>query len=147
MRPYPIRGFGVVDVLSELHAVPGPGGHGTMVTGTARAWVRRLDNRFLLWVAGGLPQLTTNVTRGPDRIIRCTNLRLTAPKLNLVATGMRRIDGTFFFESAGRHADYGPLRVTLDGRIERPRLAVQLRGAGGAPGLPGGPPDPRPQPP
>jgi len=126
MRTYTIPGFGIVDVLSELHAVPGPGGHGTMVTGTARAWVRRLDNRFLLWVAGGLPQLTTNVTRGPDRIIRFTNLRLTAPKLNLVATGMRRIDGTFFFESAGRHADYGPLRVTLDGRIERPRLAVRL---------------------
>jgi len=126
MRTYAIPGFGIVDVLSELHAVPGPGGHGTMVTGTARAWVRRLDNRFLLWVAGGLPQLTTNVTRGPDRIIRFSNLRLTAPKLDLVAAGMRRIDGTFQFEGAGRHADYGPLRLTLDGRIERPRLAVRL---------------------
>ena len=39
---------------------------------------------------------------------------------------MRRIDGTFQFEGAGRHADYGPLRLTLDGRIERPRLAVRL---------------------
>jgi translocation and assembly module TamB len=126
MRTYVIPGFGVVDVLSELHAVPGAGGHGTMVTGTARAWVRRLDNRFLAWVAGGLPQLTTNLTRGPDRIIRFGNLRLTAPRLDLVANGMRRIDGTFQFEGAGRHADYGPLRLTLDGRIERPRLAVRL---------------------
>ena len=95
-------------------------------TGTARAWVRRLDNRFLLWVAGGLPKLTTNLTRGPDRIIRFSNLRLTAPKLSLIAAGPRRTDGTFFFEGAGRHADYGPLRITLDGRIERPRLAVRL---------------------
>jgi translocation and assembly module TamB len=126
MRTYAIPGFGVVDVLSELHAVPGPGGHGTMVTGTARAWVRRLDNRFLAWVAGGLPQLETNLTRGADRIIRFGNLRLTSPKLTLVANGIRRIDGSFQFEGAGRHADYGPIRIGLDGRIERPRLTVRL---------------------
>jgi len=126
MRTYTIPGFGVVDVLSELRAVPGPDGRGTKVTGTARAWVRRLDNRFLAWVAGGLPRLETNLTRGPDRIIRFSNLRLIAPKLNLVASGIRRIDGTFQLEGAGRHADYGPLRVSLDGRIERPRLVVRL---------------------
>ena len=34
MRTYAIPGFGMVDVLSELRAVPGPGGRGTMVTGT-----------------------------------------------------------------------------------------------------------------
>ncbi len=126
MRTYTIPGFGVVDVLSELRAVPGPGGRGTMVTGTARAWVRRLDNRFLLWVAGGLPTLTTSLTRGPDRIVRFSNLRIAAPKLALAGSGLRRIDGTFQFEGGGRHADYGPLRLTLDGRLERPRLAVRL---------------------
>src|SRR5436190_1041432 len=126
MRTYVIPGFGVVDVLSELRAVPGPGGRGTLVTGTARAWVRRLDNRFLGWVAGGLPRLETQLTRGPDRIIRFTNLRLVAPKLTLTGSGIRRIDGTFQFEGAGRHADYGPLRLGLDGRIERPRLAIRL---------------------
>src|SRR5436190_11777331 len=126
MRTYVIPGFGVVDVLSELRAVPGPGGRGTLVTGTARAWVRRLDNRFLGWVAGGLPRLETQLTRGPDRIIRFTNLRLVAPNLTLTGSGIRRIDGTFQFEGAGRHADYGPLRLGLDGRIERPRLAIRL---------------------
>jgi translocation and assembly module TamB len=126
MRTYVIPGLGVVDVLSELRAVPGPGGRGTMVTGTARAWVRRLDNRFLFWVAGGLPRLETQLTRGPDRIIRFTNLRLIAPKLTLAGSGIRRIDGTFQFEGTGRHADYGPLRLGLDGRIERPRLAIRL---------------------
>ncbi|HYN45788.1 MAG TPA: translocation/assembly module TamB, partial [Allosphingosinicella sp.] len=126
MRTYAIPGFGLVDVLSELRAVPGPGGRGTMVTGTARAWVRRLDNRFLFWVAGGLPTLTTSLTRGPDRILRFSNLRIAAPKLALAGSGLRRIDGTFQFEGAGRHGDYGPLRLTLDGRIERPRLAIRL---------------------
>jgi translocation and assembly module TamB len=126
MRTYVIPGFGVVDVLSELRAVPGPGGRGTMVTGTAKAWVRRLDNRFLLWAAGGLPRLETQLTRGPDRIIRFTNLRLIAPKLTLAGSGIRRIDGTFQFEGAGGHADYGPLRLALDGRIERPRIAARF---------------------
>ena len=123
---YPIPGFGLVDVLSELRAVPGPGGRGTMVTGTARAWVRRLDNRFLAWVAGGLPRLETSLTRGPDRIVRFANLRIFAPKIGLAVNGIRRIDGTFQLDGAGRHADYGPLTIGLDGRIERPRLAIRL---------------------
>ncbi len=126
MRLYLIPGFGLVDVLAELRAVPGPGNRGTVVTGTSRAWVRRLDNRFLAWVGGGLPRLETSLTRGPDRIVHFANLRIFAPRLALTANGMRRTDGTFLFESAGRHADYGPLRLNLDGRIERPRLAVRL---------------------
>jgi translocation and assembly module TamB len=126
MRSYVIPGFGVVDVLTELRAVPGPGGKGTMVTGTARAWVRRLDNRFLAWVSGGLPTLSTSLTRGPDRIVHFSNLRIAAPDIALAATGFRRTDGTFSLEGAGRHNDFGPLRITLDGRLERPRLAVRL---------------------
>ncbi|HST37301.1 MAG TPA: translocation/assembly module TamB domain-containing protein [Allosphingosinicella sp.] len=126
MRTYTIPGFGVVDVLTELRAVPGPGGKGTAVAGTARAWVRRLDNRFLSWVSGGLPQLDTNLTRGPDKIVHFTNLRIAAPHITLGGTGLRRTDGTFQFEGGGRHTDYGPLRLTLDGRLERPRLVVRL---------------------
>ena len=94
MQRYLIPGFGVIDVLSELHAVPGPGGHGTMVTGQSRAWVRRFDNRFLAWVAGGLPRLETSLTRGPDGIVHFANLRIFAPSLNLVANGYRRRDNT-----------------------------------------------------
>ena len=135
MRAYVIPGFGVVDVLSELRAVPGPGGKGTMVTGRARAWVRRMDNRFLAWVAGGLPTLTTDLIRGPDRIVRFSNLRIAAPRLALAGNGFRRIDGTFSFEGAGRHADYGPLRLGLEGRIERPQLAIRLERPAEALGL------------
>jgi len=126
LRSYLIPGFGLVDVLTELRAVPGPGGRGTIVTGTARAWVRRLDNRFLAWVAGGLPTLDTSLTRGTDKIVRFANLRIASPDLALAGDGLRRTDGTFSFEGGGRHADFGPLRLTLDGRLERPRLTVRL---------------------
>ena len=123
---YAIPGFGVVDVTGTLRAVPGAGGRGTQVTGDARAQVTRLDNRFLAWVSGGLPRLDTAFTRGPDRILRFQNLRIAAPKLALTANGLRRREGTYSFESAGRHADFGPLRMTLEGRLERPQLAVRL---------------------
>ncbi len=126
MQSYPIPGFGLVDVDSDLRAVPGPGGRGTTVTGTARAQVRRLDNRFLEWLSGGLPRLETSLSRGPDGIVRFENWRIAAPSLRLSGSGMRRRDGTFAFEGGGEHGDYGPLQLTLDGRIERPKLAVRL---------------------
>ena len=126
MQSYVIPGFGVVDVLSELRAVPGPGGRGTLVAGPVRAWVRRMDNRFLAWVTGGLPRLETNLVRGPDGIVRFSNLRIASPKLALTAAGFRRRDGTFSLEGNGRHSDYGALRISLDGQLDRPRLAVRF---------------------
>ena len=126
LQRYEIPGFGQVDVLSELRAVPGPGGRGTIVTGEARASVRRMDNRFLAWVSGGLPQLRTNLTRGPDGIVHFSNMRIEAPDIALAARGFRRRDGTFSMEGSGTHQDYGPLRIGLEGRLERPRLEVRL---------------------
>ncbi|HEV2867089.1 MAG TPA: translocation/assembly module TamB, partial [Allosphingosinicella sp.] len=126
MQAYPIPGFGLVDVQSALRAVPGPGRKGTLVIGQARAQVRRFDNSFLSWVAGGLPRLDTTLTRSPDGIVSFANLRIAAPKLALAAQGVRRRDNTYTFEAAGRHGDYGPVRLTLEGRLERPRLALRL---------------------
>jgi translocation and assembly module TamB len=126
MQRYEIPGLGIVDVISELRAVPGPGGRGTMVTGTGRAWVRRMDNEFLLWLGGGLPEIETGIVRGPDGIIRFENLRLAAPDLRLVGSGLRRRDGTFQFEGGGAHGEYGPVRLNLDGEISRPRMAIRL---------------------
>jgi translocation and assembly module TamB len=126
MRNYLIPGFGTVDALTQLRIVPGPDGHGTMTTGTAQGWVRRLDNRFLSWVSGGLPRAETNLTRGPDRIVHFSNLRVTSPKVSFAGTGLRRTDATYSFAGTARHADYGPARLTLDGRLERPRLALRL---------------------
>lgn len=126
MQRYYIPGFGIVDVKSELTVVPGPNRVGTRVTGRARAWVRRFDNRFLAYLAGGLPRLETQLERGRDGIVHLSGLRIFAPKLTLTARGFRRRDGSFYLEGAGEQAQYGPVRLTLDGRIERPRLDVRL---------------------
>lgn len=123
---YYIPGLGIVDVKSSLSVVPGPNRVGTRVIGRAQAWVRRFDNGFLAGLAGGLPYLDTNLTRDRDGIVRFSNLRITAPNLVISGNGFRRRDGTMFFEGSGRQATYGALRLSLDGRIERPKLAIFL---------------------
>ena len=123
---YLIPGLGIVDVKSELHIVPGPGGHGTRVVGRGQVWVRRFDNAFLNSLAGGLPYIETGLERDADGIIHFTNLRLRAPSIQLQGNGYRRKDGTFHFEGSGSQARYGPIRLILDGAIDRPRLDLRL---------------------
>lgn len=132
---YLIPGLGLVDVLSDLKIAPGPNGRGTMVTGTGRAWVRRFDNRFLAGLAGGLPQIETDLVRGPDRVLHFRNLRLTAPAIRIAGNGFRRTDGTFHFEGSGTQADYGPFTLDLDGRIDRPKMVIRLERPADALGL------------
>ena len=123
---YAIPGPGIVDVMTELKVVPGPGGKGSRVVGTGKALVRRLDNSFFRDLAGGLPRIETNLERGNDGIVHFTNLQLFAPKLRLSGAGRRNRDGTFHIEARGRQAKYGALRMILDGRIERPRVELFL---------------------
>ena len=123
---YFIEGLGVVDVQSELKVVPGPGGKGSRVVGTGRAWVRRLDNSFFAGLTGGLPRIETQLERGTDGIVRFTGMQFYSPKLRLAGEGHRNRDGTFHIVARGRQATYGPLRMVLDGRIERPRVQLFL---------------------
>jgi translocation and assembly module TamB len=123
---YFIEGLGIVDVQSELKVVPGPGGKGSRIVGTGRAWVRRLDNSFFASLTGGLPRIETNLERGPDGIVRFSNLQFYSPKLRLTGEGLRNRDGTFHIVARGQQATYGPLRMVLDGRIERPRVQLFL---------------------
>ncbi len=123
---YFIEGLGIVDVLTDLKVVPGPGGKGTLVTGKGRAWVRRLDNSFFASLTGGLPRIETDLTRTPDGILHFTNLQLYSPKLRLSGEGIRRRDGTFHITARGRQAQYGPVRMVLDGNIARPRVELFL---------------------
>jgi translocation and assembly module TamB len=132
---YLIPGLGLVDVLTELKVVRHPSGRGTLVTGHGRAWVRRFDNRFLAGLAGGLPQIEADLVRGNDKIVRFSNLRLVAPDIRIAGTGFRRADGSFFFEGSGRQGQYGPFAMRLDGRIERPRMAIRLQSPNQAMGL------------
>ncbi len=122
---YLIPGIGLVDVKSDLHVVPGPD-HKARVVGKAEAWVRRLDNDFFASLTGGLPHLTTDLERTPDGILHFSNLQLYSPKLRLAGSGIRRRDGTFQIEASGRQAKYGPVRMTLDGHIERPHVELLL---------------------
>ena len=126
MQRYLIPGLGIVDVVTDLHVVPGPNGHGSHVVGTAKAWVRRLDNSFFESLTGGLPSLTTNLERGSDGIVHLTNLQLYSPKLRLSGAGERLKDGTFHISAAGKQAKYGPVKMILDGHIERPKLQLFL---------------------
>jgi translocation and assembly module TamB len=126
MQRYLIPGLGIVDVMTDLKVVPGPNGHGSYVVGTGKAWVRRLDNSFFRDLTGGLPYLTTNLERGGDGIVHFTNLQIYSPKLRLSGAGQRLRDGTFHIIASGRQAKYGPLKLVLDGHIERPRVELLL---------------------
>jgi translocation and assembly module TamB len=126
MQRYLIPGLGIVDVITDLKVVPGPNGKGSHVVGTAKAWVRRLDNSFFRDLTGGLPSLTTNLERGGDGIVHFSKLQIYSPKLRLSGAGQRFRDGTFHIVASGRQAKYGPVRLVLDGHIERPRLDIFL---------------------
>jgi translocation and assembly module TamB len=126
MQRYLIPGLGIVEVITDLRVVPGPNNKGSHVIGTAKAWVRRLDNGFFQSLTGGLPRLTTNLERGNDGIVHFTNLQLYSPKLRLSGAGQRFKDGTFHIAAAGSQATYGPVKLILDGHIERPRLGIFL---------------------
>lgn len=126
LQRYLIPGIGIVDVESELKAVPGPGGRGTRIEGRGRAWVRRFDNAFFASLAGGLPMIDTGLIRDTDGVLRFVNLKLRAPKIAIDGSGFRRRDGSFYFKGSGRQAQYGPLQLTLDGRIERPKVDLLL---------------------
>ncbi|MES2327519.1 MAG: translocation/assembly module TamB domain-containing protein [Pseudomonadota bacterium] len=126
MQRYLIPGLGLVDVVTDLHVVPGPNNHGSQVVGTAKAWVRRLDNSFFQSLTGGLPSLTTNLERGSDGIVHFSNLQIFSPKLRLSGAGVRFKDGSFHIDATGRQAKYGPVKLVLDGQIERPRLNIFL---------------------
>lgn len=126
MTRYFIDGLGIVDVQSELTVVPGPNGKGSRVVGTGKAWVRRLDNSFFASLTGGLPRIETRLERGTDGVIRFTGMQLYSPKLRLAGEGYRNRDGTFHIVARGRQAIYGPVRLVLDGHIERPRVDLFL---------------------
>jgi translocation and assembly module TamB len=70
-------------------------------------------------------------------VLHFTDLVLTAPAIRLAGRGLRRTDGTFQFEGAGRQASYGPLTLRLDGRIEKPVIDLTFQRPNAALGLSG----------
>ena len=125
IRGMEIPNFGRVDLASRIDAIR-PQGAGFRIEGRVRALMRRLDNGFLRGLAQGLPQVTSDLALGPDGRLRFDNLVLAAPALRLTAEGYRATDGQFHFTGQGAHKSYGPLRLTLDGRIDRPKVDLHL---------------------
>ena len=87
MQRYLIPGLGIVDVITDLKVVPGPNNKGSHVVGTAKAWVRRLDNSFFRDLTGGLPSLTTNLERGNDNIVHFTQFAALLAQAQAVGGG------------------------------------------------------------
>jgi translocation and assembly module TamB len=135
LQRYEIPGFGSVDVKSTLHAVPSSGGRGMRVFGQGNAVVRRMDNRFLRDLAGGLPVFETALERGADGILSFRGFRLNAPHLALTGNGVRTRDGRFIIDGQGNQKVYGPLVLSLKGQIERPQVTAQLTRPNAALGL------------
>ena len=114
-------------MITDLKVVPGPNNKGSHVVGTAKAWVRRLDNSFFRDLTGGLPSLTTNLERGNDGIVHFTNLQIYSPKLQAVGRGpaLQATAPSTSSRRAGRR-NTGRCKLVLDGHIERPRLDLLL---------------------
>ncbi len=120
-----IGGLGRVDLMTNLAARRAAVG-GFRIEGQARANVRRLDNGFLRTLTGGLPTLTTRLALGADGIVHFDDLVIHSPLLNMRGVGIRRADGTFLINGTGVHQRYGPVRVTIDGPIDRPKVDLIL---------------------
>ncbi|QGP78141.1 translocation/assembly module TamB domain-containing protein [Sphingobium sp. CAP-1] len=121
-----IKGLGIVDLTSKLRAAPrSDGGFG--LSGNALARVRRLDNDFLRSLGGGLPTVRSGLELLKNGELALTGLTLDAPLLTLTGSGLRHPDQTLHLEGTGRHRRYGPLHLTLDGRIERPTIDLTLQ--------------------
>ncbi|MCJ8191877.1 translocation/assembly module TamB domain-containing protein [Sphingomicrobium aestuariivivum] len=133
LSQYLIPGLGLVDVDTELALRPGGGG--LQLDGRATARVTRLDNSFFEGLLGGNPVIETRLARGADGVIRFADTTLSSPLLELSGSGMRRNDGTFYFEGEGVHEGYGPLSVTVDGVISRPSVSLFLESPNAALGL------------
>ena len=114
----------MVDVMTDLRVVPGPGGKGTRVVGTAQ---------------GLGPAARQQLLRQPDRRVaadrnpaRARHRRDPAPVgaralfAQAAAVGQRPAhpDGTFHIVASGRQAKYGPLQLTLDGDIDAARAST-----------------------
>ncbi|MCC6483060.1 MAG: translocation/assembly module TamB [Sphingomonadaceae bacterium] len=135
VRGVEIKGLGLVDVQSRLQARPDVRG-AFAVTGRVAAVVRRLDNAFLRTLGGGLPQVQSDITLGPDGRLVLSRLALRAPLLMVSGSGIRNPDGTVVLKGAGRHARYGPLTLSLSGKLDRPAVeAVLSRPLNGVAGL------------
>ena len=119
-----LRGVGIADLAADLTI--GSDGGGVVLGGDVTARMRRMDNGFLRGLAGGLPVLETGLGLGPDNRLRFSNLKIDAPELQFQGQGAQLAAAEFSFSGQGSHSQYGVFDLELDGRLERPQIALLL---------------------
>lgn len=126
LEPVEIEGLGQIDGTARLRVTPAPNRKGADIDGTARVRVRRLDNEFFATLAGGLPVLTSTLHQSTDGILHLNGLSITAPDIRLTANGTHTRDGIARFDGQARQVRYGAATLSIEGRLERPRIDVLL---------------------
>jgi translocation and assembly module TamB len=119
------KGLGRLDLAAVLRLAKPPRGQ-IAFSGSGRATMKRLDNSFLRSLGEGLPVITSDLALVGQRIA-LRNLRIAAPALTLAGNGsfdMKAV--TLQLEGAGRHRAYGPVRVSLSGKPDRPKVDLVL---------------------
>ena len=121
---YAIAGLGLADIGADVRVTPA--GDAARVIGSTAIKVTRLDNGFFASLADGLPAITADFDVAPDLSLVFRNTRITAPGVNLTASGSRTPAGIITASGSGLSRDYGPLTLQLTGPIDAPVVDVVL---------------------
>lgn len=121
---FPVQGVGTADIIADIGLTPGA--TGVALDGQVNARLRRFDIGFLRELAGGLPELQTGLSLGPDRFLRFSNLVVRAPDISFRGSGSQTGAATFSFRGSGTQDTYGRFDLRLDGPLERPKIALLL---------------------
>ena len=121
---FAVPGVGLADIIADIDL--GPATSGVALDGQINARLRRFDIGFLRELAGGLPQLQTGLSLGPDGFLRFTNLNVRAPALAFRGSGKQTGAATFSFQGTGTQNSYGRFDLRLDGPLDRPKIALLL---------------------
>jgi translocation and assembly module TamB len=119
------KGLGRLDLNAVVRLAKAARGAAS-VSGTARATMRRLDSDFLRGLGEGLPVLSSDFSLAGQGRIALRNLRATAPALSLAGSGTVDGKGRLEITATGQHRAYGPLRMTLAGKADRPEVDLLL---------------------
>ncbi|WP_420139617.1 translocation/assembly module TamB domain-containing protein [Sphingomonas sp.] len=132
VNDYEVNGLGKINLVTDARLVPGAGG-GFAVKGHVKMLTRRLDNASVREQLGGNAFITADIAYDLARGATVTNLRLRAPRFQIVGgNGFYRTDGRIGFHARGRSDAYGPIRVDVTGTVARPlaRLRADRPGLG-----------------
>ncbi len=130
---FAVQGVGVADIIADIDL--GPAVSGLALDGQVNARLRRFDIEFLRELAGGLPELQTGLSLGPDGFLRFANLAVKAPALSFKGSGNQTGATTFAFRGSGSQNSYGRFDLKLDGPLDRPKIALLLESPLPAAGL------------